>query len=170
MKYFILLFACFALGCYNQKKAQTQFGKAAANYPIIPATYCAITYPPKVEFVKGDTITNTDTLQLDGNVITDTVVNLDTVRITTIKTLPGQTITKVIHVTDTVKTESTAKLSECDLERNKTLDLLADSNTKLTSYEGKAKKRGIIMWSLIALIVVYSGWKIYNIFKPKIKT
>lgn len=166
-KIYLFLIACFALSCYNQKKAQTQFGKAAATYPIIPATYCAITYPPKVEFVKGDTITNTDTVQMVGNVITDTVVNLDTVRITTIKTLPGQTITKVVHVTDTVKTESTAKLGECQLERSKTLDLLADSNKKLSVAQGKATKRGWIMYSLIAIIVVYSAWKIYGLIRPK---
>lgn len=166
MKKYLFLF--LLVSCYSQKKATQQFGKAAATYPIIPAQYCAITYPPKTTVLKGDTVTLIDTLQMAGNVITDTLVSLDTIRITTTKTLPGQTITKTVHVTDTISIENTAQLKVCELERGKTLDLLGDANTKLDVSQGKAKKRSIIMWSLIAAIVIYSGWKIYGMFKPKV--
>lgn len=167
MKYIslILLFTFFS--CYNEKKAIQQVARADAAYPEIIAKLAAKEYPIKETFLPGDTITVRDTLKLEGNVITDTLITFDTVRIRTIITLPGKTITTTIYITDTVKQESTSKLAACEIERGKTLDLLASANLKLTDAQGKAKTRGIWMWSLIALIVVYSGWKVYNIVKPK---
>lgn len=131
--------------------------------------YCAATFPPKTTIIKGDTITKTDTVKFDGNVVTDTLISFDTVRITITKTQPGQTITKTIHVTDTMRVENTAQLKVCELERGKVVDLLTDVNKQLSVSQGRAKKRAIIMWSLIALAVVYIGWKVYSALKPKVK-
>jgi hypothetical protein len=166
---YVLAVVCLSLSCYNQKAAQKQFSKAAVTYPIIPAQYCASVFPPKTTIIKGDTITKTDTVQLEGSVVTDTLISLDTIRITIVRTLPGQTITKTINVTDTITIENTAQLKVCELERSNTLDLLADANQKLTVSQKRAKTRGIVMWSLIALAVILAAWKIYGIFKPKVK-
>lgn len=168
-KYLYLLVACLSISCYNEKKATSQFSKAATAYPTIGANFCSITYPPKTNFIKGDTITKTDTVKLEGNVVTDTLVSLDTIRITITKTLPGQTITKTIHVTDTMRVENTAQLKVCELERGKAISLLVDKTAEANLYKGKAKKRGLIMLSLIALAIVYIGWKLYSAFKPKVK-
>lgn len=167
MKY-LLLISLICLSCYNQRKATQQFSKAVVAYPEIPAQYCAVTYPPLIGVISGDTIIKTDTVKLDGNVITDTVITFDTVRITKTVTLPGQTITKTVHVTDTIRVENTAQLKVCELERGTTLDLLADANQKLTLSQKRAKTRGIVMWSLIALVIALGVWKIYGIFKPKV--
>lgn len=159
------LLAILCLSCYSSNKAAKQFGKAAITYPSIPATYCAITYPAKTEIIKGDTVTIIDTVKLEGNVITDTLYTLDTIRITKTVTLPGQTITKVVHVTDTIRVENTAQLKVCELERGKVVDLLTDANLKLSVSQKRAKTRGIIMYSLIALVVGLAAWKVYGMFK-----
>ena len=165
MKVIVVLLSFLIVSCYNQRKAQTQFGKAAVTYPNIPAQFCAITYPPKITVLKGDTITKTDTIQKEGTIIEDTLITFDTVRITITKTLPGQVITKTIHVTDTFQVENTAKVKECELERSKTLDLLGAANTKADKFERQAKMRLWIMISFLLALLISLYFNLRKLFK-----
>ncbi len=163
-KLIVVVIAIILSSCYNQKKAQTQMGKAVNTYPILGAQFCMITYPPSTKFIKGDSVITFDTVELKDVIMqSDTVLHHDTLVIT--KTLPPKVITKLIHVTDTVKVEDKAKLEVCQLGLNTTLNLLAEANKNLSIAQGKATKRGWIMWVLIFLIVAVSGTTIY--FKSK---
>jgi hypothetical protein len=73
---------------------------------------------------------------------------------------------KPIH--DTV--ENTAAIKACQIDNSTMTDLLAQRTAEVEKYKGQAHKRGIFMWSFIGLIIAYCAWKVYNIFKPKIKT
>lgn len=161
MKKYLIVILLFA-SCNSLKKAQKDVAKISVTHPEVLAAYCAEKFPVKETFLPGDTIIVTDTVQMIGNIITDTVISFDTVRITTIKTLPGQTITKIVHVTDTVVKENTAQLKVCELERGKVVDLLLKSNNESDKWQGKAKKR---FWLIMALIVALVGSLYFNVRK-----
>jgi hypothetical protein len=169
MRFKFLLIIILLSSCYNQRKATQQFSRAAIAYPLIPANYCAITYPVKDSTIR-DTLLTTDTTFIEGQDLVDTVRSLDTTRITTIHYLPGKIITNTFHVIDTIYQENTAKLQVCQLERSTALNLLQESEKRLSIAQSKATKRGWIMWGLLLLILLIVGWKVYNSFKPKIKT
>jgi hypothetical protein len=162
MKVIVVLLSFLVVSCYSTKKAEKQFGRAAATYPTIPAAYCAATYPTKTVFVKGDTIVISDTIQKDGTIVEDTLITFDTVRITITKILPAQVITKTIHVTDTIIQENTAKLSLCELERGKALDLLSVANKKADTFESKAKVR---LWVIISFLLAFLISLYFNLRK-----
>lgn len=158
MKFFIILI--LLASCNSLKKAQKDVAKISVTHPEVLAAYCADKFPIKETFMPGDTIVVIDTVKLDGNVITDTLISFDTVRIT--RTLPGQTIIKTVHIVDTVVKENTAQLKVCELERGKVVDLLTKSNIESDSWQGKAKKR---FWWLLALIVALAGSLYFNVRK-----
>jgi len=72
---------------------------------------------------------------------------------------------KPIH--DTVINQ--APLKSCQLNNSLITDLLKKQTDKADKYKAQSGKRGLYMWSLLALVIVYCGWKVYGIFKPKIK-
>lgn len=83
-----------------------------------------------------------------------------------IKNLPPIIVTKTI--VDTVLDK--AALETCEVERRTTLTLLQKKTTESDEWHGKAKKRYYIMWGLILLLATIIGWKVYNMFKPKLKS
>lgn len=114
----ICILFIFISGCYSEKKARQQFGKAAAAYPTIPAEYCAQTFPPQKEFIRGkdSVIRVIDTILEDNAGVTyDTVISHDTVVITKTHQLPNKIITKTFVRTDTVYAENKAALQACNL-------------------------------------------------------
>jgi PBP1b-binding outer membrane lipoprotein LpoB len=157
----------FFTNCYNQKKAQQQFAKAAINYPKIPADYCALNFPVRDSIIRGDTVTTLDTMYID-QIRTDTLMNElnDTVYIVT--TLPAKIVTKIISRTDTVFKENTANLKSCQLDNSNLIQLLRNKTSELDNWKGKAQKRGWIMWGLIILIAAVIGlrvWRFINVAK-----
>lgn len=167
-KYLLLFSVLIVTSCYTEQKARQQFSKAAIAYPKLPADYCANEFPIR-DSITTDTVLTTDTLFIEGQDLTDTVTVNDTVRITIIKTLPGRVITNTVHIRDTIIRENTAALAACKIDNSNMTSLLVKQTAQTDKYKGQAGKRGWIMWSLILLIIVYSGWKVYGMFKPKIK-
>lgn len=156
-------------GCYNERKATSQFSRAAVAYPEIPAEFCATTFPAKDSLIKGDSVTTTDTLYIEGEITTGTLLVNDTLRIITIRTLPGKTITNTVHIRDTIIRENTAAVRSAEIERGKAMDLLVLQ----TAATGKAKDSRNI-WRIIALCslavnVIGIYLKISKISIPKIK-
>ena len=114
-------------GCYNQRKATVQHGKAVSTFPAIGADYCNRIYPCKDSVIKGDSVIVYDTLW--GNTvdtITEVKVFEDTVIVTKVIQLPGKVITKTITITDTMRVTNTAALDLCSIER-KAATLSADA-------------------------------------------
>lgn len=145
MKWLTLLLLFVATGCYTKQKATSQFGKAAAAYPELPADYCARTYPSSTDtVVKGVTTTVFDTIYTGGETLFDTVVVMDTKYITKTIQLPG---TKVIERTvrvDTVEKVSTkllAALDLCSIERGKAITLATDKTKEADKWKRIAKRR-----------------------------
>jgi hypothetical protein len=152
--------------CYSERTARNQFSKAAVAYPKILAQSCAVTYPVKDSTIR-DTLLTTDTIYIEGQDLTDTVRSLDTIIITHTIQLPGKVITNTVHIRDTIIKENTAALKVCQLDNGLIMDLLKKQTYKADKYKAQSGKRGLYMWSLLALIIVYCGWKVYGIFKPK---
>lgn len=44
----LILFVLSLCGCYSERKAKGQFGKAVTAYPTIAANYCSLTFPERV--------------------------------------------------------------------------------------------------------------------------
>lgn len=168
MKFTIFLLLLF-VSCYNAKKAGKQFAKAAVTYPSIPEDYCALTFPPKITVIKGDTVILTDTVELQGDVITDTIIDLDTVRITKVVTLPGKTITRTVTIMDTILVENMAQLKVCERNRDNAITLATIQTAEANKYKGRARTKGIILYSLLGLVILLGAWKVYGMFKPKLK-
>lgn len=167
MKYLLLLI--LLCGCYTERKAKEQFSKAAIAYPKIPAEFCANEFPVKDSIIT-DTLLTTDTLYVEGLSDTIMIQDFDTVRITITKTLPAKIITNTVHIRDTIIRENTAALKSCEIDKSKTIDLLVKKTAEADKYKGQAKKRGWIMWGLIALLIAYVGLRIYLKAKKVIKT
>lgn len=168
IKYLFLIL--ILTGCYSERKAKDQFSKAVVAYPKLPAEYCSTTFPVKDSIIK-DTVTTTDTVLMQGGIIEDTIIVKvnDTVRITIIRELPGKIITNTVHIRDTIIRENTAALKLCEIDKSTLTDLLTKQTEQTEKYEGRAKKRGWIMWGLIALIVAVVGLNIYLKAKKIIK-
>jgi len=162
----ILIVLAFT-SCYSERKAKSQFSRAAVAYPKLPAEYCAITYPIKDSIIK-DTLITTDTVLVQGQDITDTIFG-DTIRITTVRYLPGKVITNTFHITDTIYQENTEAFKACQLDNSTIADLLRMKTKESDKYKGQSTKRGWIMWGLLLLIALIIGFKVYGFFKPKIK-
>lgn len=168
MKYLIIIL--LLASCYSQKKATEQFNKAALNYPEIPATFCANEFPVKDSVIK-DTVITTDTVLIQSGITEDTIIVKvkDTLRVTIIRELPGKVITNTIHIRDTIIRENTAALKSCEIDKSKAIGLLVKKTDEAEKYKGQAKKRGLFMWGLLALIAAYIGLRIYLRTKKIIK-
>ena len=155
MKYLILLI--LLSGCYNQRKATVQHGKAVATFPAIGADYCARAYPAKDSLIKGDSVIVFDTLYV-GEVLFDTVTVNDTVRIT--KHLPGKVITQRIRVVDTFRVVDKASLDLCSIERGSAITQL---EKKTGEYD--KMKTGRNKWRMIAigLMIVLGLWVAFKL-------
>lgn len=145
MKLIIFIGVLFLFGCYTERKAKEQFGKAVSSYPEIGSNFCAITYPPKDTTIR-DTTRTSETIYLPGEERTDTVKVLDTIRITKTIKLPGSHTRDTVWITNTVKVTDQAALKSCDLERQKVVNLLV---AKTADYDKMKKTRNI--WMIIAI-------------------
>lgn len=144
----MVLLAAFC-GCYSEKKANIQHGKAVATYPKIGAQFCAITYPCKDSvIIHGKDSIQVDTLWGEGEVIIDTVKTFDTIRITKVVQLPGKVITKIITRIDTIYREDVAKLKVCDIERGQAIALLDKKTIESDKWRKIAKQR---FWIIVGL-------------------
>lgn len=173
----VLIFA----GCYNQKKATLQHGKAVLVFPAIGADYCARVYPPRdttitvhvsdstkykeiVEDLQGDLYISN---QLIDSLV-DALANGDTTcrkyakviidlqkQLLTLKqkiiTIPPVTTHEV--VTNTVIDR--AALDLCNIEKSKAIQLALDETAERKDWQAKAKKRFWIAAGLGTLIGLY---------------
>jgi len=155
----LLLFIMTLGGCYNQRKAAVQHGKAVATFPAIGADYCARVYPAKDSLIKGDSVVMFDTLWGEGVIIVDTLRLKDTLLIT--KQLPGKVITQRIRVVDTFRVVDKAALDLCSIER---LSAITQLEKRTAEYDDMKAKRN--KWRLIAIgLMVVLGLGIIAKFK-----
>lgn len=148
-------------GCYNQRKATTQFSKAVIAYPKIGSDYCANEFPVHDSTIT-DTLLTTDTLYIEGQDLTDTVRINDTVRITVTRTLPAKIITNTVHIRDTIYQTNTAALKSCEIDNSKLIELTNKQAADIEKYKGQANKRGWMFWGLVFLVVGYTAARIYS--------
>lgn len=174
MKLIIYFLATLLLltGCYNEKKAQRQFIKSLA-YPKIAANYCESRYPCVDSVVIGDSVIRFDTLYLPSG---DTIwldsnePIKDTMIVTKYKVCPPvKIITKLVHVTDTIKQTDKAALKSCQLDNS---SLISQLNKRTSEYD--VTKKGRSKWRLLCLITwgicaTYIGLKFSNLKFPSIK-
>lgn len=163
---FIVICALFS--CYGPKQAQNQFAKAVAYDPLLPANYCAITYPVKEKIIAGETVTKTDTIWGDGEIIHHTTVERirDTVYVT--KFVQGNTIRETIIRTDTVVKENTAAVEAERLNNKKLTGLLETTTVDRDKWKAIAKKR---LWTIIGLSTAMALGLVallYRKFKKKV--
>jgi len=149
MKYLLILL--LFTGCYNQRKAAVQHGRAVTAFPEIGALYCAITYPVKERVLAGKDSIVIDTLWADSStttIIRDTLRSRDTVWIKTIQQMPGQVINRTILRVDTVIQEDQAKLSLCSIERGKAIGMLEQKTIESDKWRRIAQRR---LWIIIGM-------------------
>jgi hypothetical protein len=137
----VLMLVALLSGCYSQRKAKSQFAKAATAYPEIPADYCARIYPSKDSLIKGDTVATFDTIYTGGETVFDTVRVGDTIRIIKTVQLPGTKIIERYFVHDTLQVVNTAEIDLCRIEMHKAINLATDYKKKYEKWEAIAKKR-----------------------------
>lgn len=158
VKYIFIL--VLLASCYSERKARDQFSKAAVAYPKIPADYCANQFPVKDSLIT-DTLLTTDTLYIEGrdSIITERIN--DTVRITVTKTLPAKIITNTVHIRDTIYQTNTAALKSCEIDKSILINLTSKQAEDINKYKGIARKRGVMFWGLLALLILYIGVRVY---------
>lgn len=156
-------------GCgYPESKARSQFSRAAAAFPIIPAEYCAQTYPVKEKVITGKDSVRVDTLWADSSsttVVRDTIRFKDTVIIQTVKILPGKTIRETFIRTDTVYKENTAALDACNIALRSSVINLEKANAEWEKWMQRAKLR----WWIIAALITVLGLGIFFLLWRKFK-
>lgn len=144
MKYIIILL--LLASCNPLKKAVKTFD----DNPAAAALYCATNFPAKDSLIPGDTIVKTDTLT-EGVFIE---VPCDTVKIR-VECPPTRTITKTVHVTDTIVRVDHAKevsLQATVSQRDNTIGEQAKTiNRKQTDLDDMKGKRN--WWRIVALIL-----------------
>jgi hypothetical protein len=106
MRFLFLIFV-FLIGCSSEKQIQRAKNRLSAN-PLEAASFCASSFPNKETIIYRDSVT-LDTIFLELT-RTDTIVDSDTVRITT--TSPAQVITKTLTKYKEVQIENTAKVEQ----------------------------------------------------------
>jgi len=194
--------------CYSERKAKSQFSKAAVAYPKIPADYCAATFPVHnttdssayLESLK--TIDSLTSVLLNDNLLSQDerqslILEIERIRGLIVEPKNCDSLSDAIYklankekqrgdklqvaynnlvtashelkpIHDTV--ENKAALKACQIDNSTMTDLLAQRTAEVEKYKGQAKKRGYIMWGLLLAILLVIGFKVYNSFKPKIKT
>lgn len=140
----LILIVCILIivlsGCYSFKKAKTQFGRASATYPELPADYCNRVYPCVDSLIKGDSVTVYDTLWGAGETIYDTEYINDTVYLSKVIIKPV-TITKTVRVVDTIRLNNTAALDLCSIARDGAIRLAEDYKAEAEKWRKTAKNR-----------------------------
>ena len=167
---FILLIGLSS--CYTENKAKQQFNKAVLSYPKIPLDYCAAQFPDKPDsvIVRTDTIINIATM--DSLVYDTLLLNHDTTLIRTIV----KTVKIYINKDSIIYRENKAeaerlKLAWTDCQFNNTA-LVVNNQKKdieISELKAKAKKRGLMFWGLIFLVIGAVGTRIYLKSKSIIK-
>ena len=160
--------------CNPAKKAQRELEKAKkvldGNHGEA-AKFCAEKFPPKIEYIKGDSVVVLDTLYVGGEVVFDTVETKDTVFIT--KTLPAKVITKTIRVVDTIRDSNPAaliaanvmlneKIGEIAVLKNEKAELIKD----VAHWRKKAKDRWWLWVALGASLAWNFRKTIFKLIKP----
>lgn len=161
-----IIFLCLT-GCYNQRKAASQFSRAIAFDAKIGSDYCSNTYPPK-NIITKDTVISTDTIWGAGEIIRDTLRFGDTIRINTVQILPGKVITNTIHIVDTLHVENTAALKSCEIDKDRLIAVIAPLTSDRDGWKRKAKARLWIILGMGAIIGIGIWTKLATFFKPKI--
>jgi hypothetical protein len=162
--------AILLAGCYSEKKAVRQVGKAQAYYPSVTADFCARTHPI-AEFIRDSFIY----LQGEPELIIDTMTKSDTV-----EHYVTRYITKTVKVTDTVyksrenAKESTAKLEAQRLAFDKKIAEAHDKAEKMyeafdklqSKYDKRVARDNIIITGL-SILAAYTilRWVFKAIFK-----
>jgi hypothetical protein len=148
-------------GCSQQKQAAKKTSWLLAH--DLMDDECARLFPTKDSIIKGDTITNLDTLYLENDVyIRDTVVNETGETIFIEKRCPPhQTITKRIFVVDTVFKTNTAEVEKWrsivsgkDRQIKEKDDIVINQQKKIDNNDWW-KVACLITWFSIVLGVVF---------------
>jgi len=156
MKYLLILTTFFLAGCLTPKKAMLKLDSSGKG-----SEYCAIRFPVKTEYIKGDSVVSFDTIYqyVDAEPIFDTIYNVtrDTVFVT--KQVPvTKYITKTVLRIDTVVKENTAALDVAN-KRINALEaengLIRQANDMLQARLDKAKKQRNTAYWLILLAIAY---------------
>lgn len=150
----LLLILALISGCkvgYEKQKIRAE--KFYLENPNDLALQCASKYPPKTEYVKGETIVRSDTVVRNDTVVV-TIYKEGKVEYIKVPCPTCKEITKYVNQTDTVKVEDEAKLA-----------LLRNDNTKLAQSLDNEKKvsekalnsRNTWMWISIGIGVAFLG-------------
>lgn len=143
--------------------------RAVVAYPRVGAEYCSDKYPVTSTTIR-DTMYHFDTLYAEGTNDTSYVFSRDTLTRIITRLLPAQIITRTIHITDTIIKENTAAVRLCEIDKNNAINLAVDQTKIAADFRSKAHKRGAIMWSIIAAIIIGGGLWVYSKFsKPLVK-
>lgn len=135
MKY--LMFLCFGLiGCYTPQKARRGMDKAMSVHPAVAAQFCADNYPATVGKVDTFTLIIDSLVSVecpDSTIITEVVVNHDTIRTVTVKrekvyvNVPAKTVYITKEIIDS------AKVAACEERAKWTISVMSKSVQKQTN-------------------------------------
>lgn len=167
MKILIILCLVLLTGCYNQRKATVQHGKAVATFPIIGADYCARTYPARDSLIKGDTVLNFDTIYVAGETYLDTVRIGDTIRITRTVQLPGTIIKERYYIHDTVIKVNTAAVDQCAILRDQAINIATDKTKEAAKLKKSSNKWRMIAIGLMIVVGLGLFFKARTMFTKK---
>lgn len=158
--------AVICTGCYSQKKATQQHGRAVGTYPVIGADYCARTYPCEPGPSRSDTTVVYDTLWGAGEVTIDTITVTvqDTVYRTKIIQFPAKTITRTVHIRDTVQIKDRAELDKCTIQRDEAIARAEKEQALKEKYQRRSRH---YLYALIGIGAAGLLWLIL-FFRKKI--
>lgn len=156
--------SAFCTGCYSQKKATQQHGRAVSTYPVIGADYCARTYPCEPGPVRSDTTTVYDTLWGAAEIITDTIRATDTIYIFKSVQLPGRIITRTVTIRDTVQIKDRAELDKCAIQRDEAITRAEKEQVLKEKYQRRSRH---YLYALIGIGAAGLIWLIL-FFRKKI--
>lgn len=194
MKTIVIIICLFILaGCYTEKKATNQHGRAVATFPEIGADYCARTYPPQPSIdsvFTSDSSKFKETIEgLQGDLysasaLTDSLINALANGDTTCRkyaqviielqkqiiALKQKVITLPPVTTHTEKTNTIVNTAEVDLWRIEVRRAIGLLEKKTAEYDKMKKARD--KWRLIAIgLMVVLGlglfFKIRKMFAKK---
>lgn len=152
MKKTLLLLTILFSSCYSLQKAKKDLLKIESKHPQLIPKRCIEKYPvkekivEKTKFIKGETITKTDTLTIDCDEIVKDTIKENKVKIKYLNKFRTDTIYKKVIV----EKEVTAKIDLLNVKLNKE----KIKNTKLEEQLKKEKKYKWYFFSLIALLGV----------------
>ena len=158
----LLLILALISGCkvgYEKQKIRAE--KFYLENPNDLALQCVSKYPPKTEYVKGETVVKSDTV-VRNDTVTVTIYKEGKVEYIKVPCPSCKEVTKYVDRTDTVKIEDEAKLA-----------LLRNDNTKLAQSlenEKKASEKALNskktwMWIAISGGVLLIGFVALLIYR-----